>query len=102
LPEIPKENRQSFFSAREEKAAGNPVNGSRRRKFASTILAGSLPTGHGDAVRAAAVGSFPFDPARAASHNVTIAVLRARCPEPRGNAVRAVLDRASPELPPQL
>ncbi|MBB5050803.1 hypothetical protein HNQ36_000751 [Afipia massiliensis] len=62
-----------------------------------------LPTHPERAPSIAAVGSFPFDRPECGSHNLTIAVLRIGGPEPRGNAVRAVrLNRASPELPPQL
>jgi len=62
-----------------------------------------LPTHVVRASGAAAVGSFPFDRRQAASHNLSIAVLRIGDPEPRGNAVRAIqLNCASPKLPPQL
>jgi hypothetical protein len=100
ISQIPEENRlKKNFDARRI-SYGVPKH--RGRQTAS-YLAPILPTHIARASGAAAVGSFPFDPAQAASHNLSIAVLRIGDPEPRGNTVRAIqVDRASPKLPPQL
>lgn len=76
------------FSMRRAHPARNPDASHRRGANRFHKSCSALPTRGLGTLRIRTVGSFPFDLASAASHNVTIAVLRIGDPEPRGNAVR--------------